>query len=218
MPKVVAINASPRTTWNTATLVQDAAQGAQDAGADIEHFDLYKLDSFMGCRSCFACKRDKTAGRCVYPDGLTPVLDAIRTADGVIIGTPNYLGNVSAGLYALIERLVFQNLTYQTDPRWYHVPSTPTLFIMTSNAPSGAYQDGGFYSDLLQSRLLTLTNAIGPTRPFVCGSTLQVDDYSRYEWTMFDGDERHRRHERIFPLEREQVHELGTELVTNPWA
>lgn len=218
MPKVVAINASPRTTWNTATLVQDAAQGAQDAGADIEHFDLYKLDSFMGCRSCFACKRDKTAGRCVYPDGLTPVLDAIRTADGVIIGTPNYLGNVSAGLYALIERLVFQNLTYQIDPRWYHVPSTPTLFIMTSNAPSGSYQDGGFYSDMLQSRLLTLTNAIGPTRPFVCGSTLQVDDYSRYEWTMFDGDERHRRHERIFPLEREQVHELGAELATDPWA
>ena len=217
MPVIVAINASPRTTWNTATLVHDAADGAREAGAEVQLFDLYKLDPFMGCRSCFACKRGKTAGRCVYPDGLTPVLDAIRAADGVIIGTPNYLGNVSAGLYALTERLVFQNLTYQMDPRWYHEPTTPTLFIMTSNAPNGSYQDGGFYSDMLQSKVLQLSNAIGPTRPFVCGATLQVEDYSRYDWTMFDGDERHRRREQVFPLEREHVRELGAELVTNPW-
>lgn len=217
MPSIVAINASPRPTWNTATLVKDAAQGAEEAGATVQYFDLYKLDPFMGCRSCFACKRGKTAGRCAYPDGLTPVLDAIREADGVIIGTPNYLGGVSAGLYALIERLVFQNLTYQTDPRWYHAPATPTLFIMTSNAPDGAYQKGGFYADMLQSKLLVLTNAIGPTRPFVCGSTLQVTDYSHYNWTMFDGDQRHRRHEKVFPLQREQVAEMGAELVTDPW-
>jgi hypothetical protein len=35
---------------------------------------------------------------------------------------------------------------------------------------------------------------------------------------MFDGDERHRRRERIFPLEREHAEELGAELVTDPWA
>lgn len=144
MSRIVAINASPRTAWNTATLVRDAARGAQEAGAEVQIFDLYQLEPFMGCRSCFACKRGKTAGRCAYPDGLTPVLDAIRNADGVIIGTPNYLGGVSAGLYALIERLVFQNLTYQTEPRWYQEPVTPTLFIMTSNAPDGSYQQGGF--------------------------------------------------------------------------
>ena len=217
MSRIVAINASPRTAWNTATLVRDAARGAQEAGAEVQTFDLYQLEPFMGCRSCFACKRGKSAGRCAYPDGLTPVLDAIRNADGVIIGTPNYLGGVSAGLYALIERLVFQNLTYQTDQRGYREPTTPTLFIMTSNAPDGSYQQGGFYADMLQSKLLVLTNAIGPTRPFVCGSTLQVDDYDRYEWTMFDAPERHRRHERVFPLQREQVTQMGVELVSDPW-
>lgn len=218
MPKIVAVNASPRTSWNTATLVRDAADGAREAGAEVQLFDLYQLDPFMGCRSCFACKRGKTAGRCVYPDGLTPVLDAIREADGVIIGTPNYLGDVSAALYALKERLVFQNLTYQTDPRWYREPNTPTLFIMTSNAPDGAYQQGGFYSDMLQSKLVSLSNAIGPARAFVCGSTLQVEDYSRYNWTMFDADERRLRRERTFPLQREQVREMGAELVNDPWA
>ena len=218
MPSIVAINTSPRATWNTATLVQDAARGAEEAGAQVTYFDLYKLEAYQGCRSCFACKRGKTAGRCVYPDGLTPVINAIREADGVIIGTPNYLGNVSAGMYALMERVIFQNLTYQTDPRCYREPTTPTLFIMTSNAPDGAYQAGGFYADMLQSKLLQLSNAIGPTRPFVCGATLQVEDYSRYEWTMFDGEQRHQRRERVFPLQREQVMQMGAELVANPWS
>ena len=89
---------------------------------------------------------------------------------------------------------------------------------MTSNAPDGAYQAGGFYADMLQSKLLQLSNAIGPTRPFVCGATLQVEDYSRYEWTMFDGEQRHQRRERVFPLQREQTMQMGDELVANPWS
>ena len=35
----------------------------------------------------------------VRRDGLTPVLDAIRDSDGVIIGSPNYLGELSAALF-----------------------------------------------------------------------------------------------------------------------
>ena len=44
MKKIVAINCSPRTTWNTATLVREAAKGAQEQGAEIEVFDLYRLE------------------------------------------------------------------------------------------------------------------------------------------------------------------------------
>lgn len=217
MTRIVAINASPRTTWNTATLVRDAARGAEGTGAEVQVFDLYQLEPFMGCRSCFACKRGKTAGRCVYPDGLTPVIDAIREADGVIIGTPNYLGDVSAGLRCLMERVIFQNLTYKKDPRWYREASTPVLFIMTSNAPDGSYQEGGFYAHMLQSKLMSIGHAIGPARPLVCGSTLQVSDYSRYDWDMFDAEQRQYHHKNTFPLEREMAEELGTKLVTDPW-
>ena len=211
---IVAVISTPEKNGNTEDVVNKIAESAKANGQDVKTFHLNPMTNRKGCQACFACK---AKGRCVQNDDLTPVLDAIREADGVIIGTPNYLGGVSAGLYALIERLVFQNLTYQTDPRWYHAPATPTLFIMTSNAPDGAYQKGGFYADMLQSKLLVLTNAIGPTRPFVCGSTLQVTDYSHYNWTMFDGEQRHRRHEKVFPLQREQVAEMGAELVTDPW-
>ena len=34
--KVIGINGSPRKRWNTATLVQDALDGAAEAGAETE--------------------------------------------------------------------------------------------------------------------------------------------------------------------------------------
>ena len=54
--KVIGINGSPRKRWNTATLVQDALDGAAEAGAETELVNLYDLD-FRGCTSCFSCKR-----------------------------------------------------------------------------------------------------------------------------------------------------------------
>lgn len=87
--KVAVINASPRTGWNTAQLVNEAARGARDAGAEVTHFDLYQLDKYTGCIFCFGCKRGDDQGWCVVHDGLYPVLQAIKEADAVIIGTPS---------------------------------------------------------------------------------------------------------------------------------
>jgi Multimeric flavodoxin WrbA len=54
-------------------------------------------------------------GHCIIKDGLTPVLDAIRESDGLIIGSPNYLSELTASFRALYERLIFQNLTYNAE-------------------------------------------------------------------------------------------------------
>ncbi len=55
MTQVIAINGSPRTTWNTATLLEHALEGAASEGAEIEIVHLYDLD-YKGCTSCFSCK------------------------------------------------------------------------------------------------------------------------------------------------------------------
>ena len=87
--KIIAINASPRKHWNTAQLVRAAADGAAESGADLEVIDLYTVGKFSGCISCFGCKTEKHYGECICNDDLKPVLEKIRTADGLIIGTPN---------------------------------------------------------------------------------------------------------------------------------
>ena len=42
--KVIAVNGSPRKTWNTATLLQKALDGAKSVGADTELVHLYDLN------------------------------------------------------------------------------------------------------------------------------------------------------------------------------
>ena len=216
MKHIVAINASPRVKWNTAMLVDEAARGAQEAGAEIIHFDLYKLERFTACISCFGCKRAPNEGKCVYKDGLKPVLDAIREADGLIIGTPNYLGDVSAVFRSLFERLVFQSLTYKKEPRRYDNPFIHVLMIMTSNSPKAMYAIGD-QAMMINRYKGTLSGMVGPTKVMIAGDTLQVSDYSRYDWTMFDPAAKQKRREEVFPKEKEKAFELGRTLVEAPW-
>lgn len=203
---IVAVNAGPRKGWNTDTLLTQAAKGAASAGAAVERFDLFRLEKYTGCISCFGCKTAQNRGRCVCRDGLAPVLDAIRTADGLIIGSPNYLSELTASFRALYERLVFQNLTYNKQTPCCSTHPIPVLLIMTSNAPEGMYQG------LLKGYQQTLSRFVGPTEVFVSGDTLQLADYSKtdWEWSLFDADAKRQRHETVFPQECRKAYEVGT--------
>ena len=216
MSKIVAINASPRIGWNTWSMVNEALQGAKSEGADVQEFDLYKLEKHSGCMSCFACKREPNEGKCVFPDGLKPVLQAVREADGLIIGTPNYLGDVSAEFRAIYERLVFQSLTYRKMPNRYDFKKIPVLFIMTSNAGEEYYEGLG-YREMLARYEAGLTEAVGNTRMLVAGNTLQVKDYSRFDWDIFDPQIKQDRHDKVFPEEKKEAFRLGAEMVKNAW-
>ena len=210
---VVAINTSPRTNWNTAQLVKEAAKGAESAGAKVQYFDLYRQEKFTGCISCFGCKREPNEGWCICRDGLYPILQAIKDADAVIIGTPNYLSQPSAGFHALYERLMFQNITYQKEKWNYHENSTPVLFILTSNSPEESYAPDGFNNPVLESCKRILEGCIGPTEVLISGDTLQVKDYSRFNWTVFSPLQKQERHDEVFPEELKKACQMGRELV-----
>lgn len=205
---VIAINAGPRKRWNTDTLITEASSGVEAAGAEVKRFDLYRLERYTGCVSCFGCKRERNKGHCICRDGLTPVLDAIREADGLIIGSPNYLCEMTASFRALYERLVFQNLTYNRETPCCNWHPIPVLLIMTSNAPDTAY------ADLLNGYRQSLSRFVGPTEVLVSGDTLQVHDYSKtdWEWSMFDPEAKRLRHETIFPQERKRAFDMGAAL------
>ena len=206
--KIIAVNAGPRKGWNTDTLITQASKGAESAGAEIERFDLFSLEAYTGCISCFGCKKERFKGHCICCDGLTPVLDAIRESDGLIIGSPNYLGNLTASFRALYERLIFQYLTYNAENPSCNERPIPVLLIMTSNAPDTAY------SGLLEEYRQTFDRLVGPAEVFVSGETRQLRDYSKtdWEWTYFDAEARYERHETVFPKECEKAFELGAQL------
>ncbi len=58
---------------------------------------------------------------------------------------------------------------------------------------------------------------VGPTKVMISANTLQVKDYEKYGWTMFDAEEKKARHETIFPIEKQKAFSLGTQMVNNPW-
>jgi len=209
MKKIIAINGSPRSGWNTDILVREAAAGAASAGAEAEIIDLYKLEKFTGCISCFGCKTEAHLGKCICRDGLADVLEKIRTADGLILGSPVYLGDITAGLRALYERLVFQYISYKIAPSNYNSRKIPVVFILTSNAPEG------YYVDLLKRYKGSLETFVGPTQTLVSADTLQVSNYDRYNWTMFNPDKKKERRDTIFPQERQAAFMLGSDMLSN---
>ena len=208
--KIVVVNAGPRKGWNTDTLLTEAAKGAESSGAEIIRFDLFRLERYTGCISCFGCKKQQFKGHCICRDGLTPVLDAIREADGLIIGSPNYLSDLTASFRALYERLIFQNLTYNRETPCCNDRLIPVLLVMTSNAPDT------MYLNLLNNYKATLSRFVGPTVLFVSGNTLQLKDYSitDWEWTMFDPKAKQERHDTVFPEECRKAYALGEALVS----
>ncbi len=207
--KIIAVNAGPRKGRNTDTLINEAIKGAQSQGAEVVKFDLFRLERYTGCISCFGCKREKNKGRCICRDALTPVLDAIRESDGLIIGSPNYLSEMTASFRALYERLIFQNLTYNAENPCCNQHPIPVLLIMTSNAPDD------HFTGLIDGYRTTFSRFVGPTETLVAGDTLQLDDYSKldWEWSIFDPEAKKRRHETVFPLECRKAYEMGAQLV-----
>ena len=216
MKKIVAINTSPRKEWNTGTLVREAARGAESEGAEVKVIDLYELEKFTGCVSCFECKLGDNKGKCAHQDGLAPVLEEIRQADGLIIGTPNYLGDASAMFRSLYERLVFQHITFKKELASYIERAIPVLFIMTSHAAEDMYTPNG-YGKVITNYQNSLNIFIGPTRVMISGDTLHVDDYGKYEWTMFDAEAKKARREEVFPTEKQKAFDFGAAMVTAPW-
>ena len=207
MAKVVVVNGSPRSGWNTDMLLNEAAKGAASKGAEIVKFDLYKLPKISGCISCFGCKREAHRGECVVKDDMKPLLDAVREADALIMGAPNYFSDLCAEFKLFYERLVFPYLTYNSEHPCCNQRPIPVLLIMTSNAPDT------LYSGMLENYRNVLSKFIGPTDVYVVGETMQVKDYSKFNWTFFDGPSRVERREKVFPSQLMEAFNRGASLI-----
>ena len=94
MKRIIIIDGGPRKSMNTAKLLQSFAEGANSVGSDIEvkTVRLYDLN-YKGCMSCMACKlKGKVSNICLFKDALTPILEEIAQADGLVLGSPIYFG------------------------------------------------------------------------------------------------------------------------------
>ena len=180
MKKIMIIDGGPRRNMNTAAMVEAFAEGARSAGAEVKHVRLYDID-YKGCRSCMACQlKGKRVDSCRFKDGIADILAECAAADGLVLASPIYFGEVTAQLRAFWERLVFPWLSYSKGG--LNAPKKmPVTFIYTMNAPT-SYGDQMRRSSLAQFEGV-LSGALGhePEAVMAC-NTVQVSDYSRFDF------------------------------------
>lgn len=100
--KIIGLNGSPRRSQSrTGQLVEQILNGAREAGAEIEHFEINRLK----VEPCIACDKCHKTGYCVQKDDFQETFDKIMAADGLVLGSPVYIYQVTAQLKNWIDRL-----------------------------------------------------------------------------------------------------------------
>jgi multimeric flavodoxin WrbA len=98
--RILGISGSPRTSSNTAILVETALDVAEAKGAVTEFLDLSSLNIGV-CEHCCECSQ---TGKCKLDDDLSRVADKMKAADGIIFGSPDHHASVATPLKNLMDR------------------------------------------------------------------------------------------------------------------
>ena len=101
--KVVAFNGSARKKGNTALLLETVLAELKGEGIDTELISLAGRP-LQGCIACYKCMENKDRRCAVDKDPLNEYLEKMLEADGILLGSPTYFSDVTAGMKALIER------------------------------------------------------------------------------------------------------------------
>jgi len=215
--KVFAFNGSPRKTWNTATLLQKALEGAASKGATTKLFHLYDLD-YKGCKSCFGCKMKGGAsyGRCSLKDDLTPILEEIRAVDAIILGSPVYFWGFSGEMKSFMERLMFPFYRYvaQDDPARSLSPKKIHVgCIFTMNAPEDRMKAAGFENQVATTEAF-LKSLFGTAESIFSNETTQFEDLSKIDQTRINAEAKAARRREIFPLDCQRAFDMGSRFAT----
>ena len=101
--KVIAFNGSARKEGNTAILLNLVLDELKVEGIETE---LYSLAGkpIHGCIACYKCFEKKNERCAVEKDVINECIQKMIEADGILLGSPTYFADVTAGMKALIER------------------------------------------------------------------------------------------------------------------
>jgi multimeric flavodoxin WrbA len=105
--KVAAFNGSGRKDGNTYLLLKVVLSELQAEGIDTEMIQLAEGDPIQGCVSCYKCMEKKNMKCAIETDPFNDYFAKISKADGLLLGSPVYFSDISAGMKALIERCGF---------------------------------------------------------------------------------------------------------------
>lgn len=209
--KIMIIDGGPRKNFNTASMLQKFAEGASSVSDQIEiqTVRLYGLD-YKGCMSCMACKiKGKASNVCKFKDGLTPVLEEIAQADGLVLGSPNYFGEVTAQMRAFLERLAFAWLSYND----YSITAPKRMPVVLIETQNGTEERNNYHG--YGSMEYCITQALGEPERLIAYNTYQVKNYDRFELGGFSEEDKRQYREKHWEEDLQNAYNAGRRMADN---
>ncbi len=99
--KVIGIVGSPRANGNTEFMVKTTLEKIESENIETELITLYDKDINF-CVGCDACKK---SNECVIDDDMAELTEKVKEADGIIMSSPVYFGDMTGLAKTFIDRL-----------------------------------------------------------------------------------------------------------------
>jgi len=104
--RVVAFNGSARKDGNTAILLNVVLDELKKEDIETELIQLAG-ESLSGCIACYRCRENKDQKCAVTNDRMNEYIAKMKLAQGILLGSPTYVSDMTANMKALIERSTF---------------------------------------------------------------------------------------------------------------
>ena len=101
--KVVAFSGSARKDGNTALLVREVFQNLEQEGFETELVQLSGM-KLKACLACYRCAENKNTHCSIEDDDLNLCIDKMLGANGILLASPTYIGDVTSTMKALMDR------------------------------------------------------------------------------------------------------------------
>lgn len=98
--RALCIIGSPKNNGSTAYIVDQIIEGMEECGIETKRYCLGQ----QKINYCFGCKKCYENGKCVQHDDMDIIIEDLKEADIVVIGTPDYWGDVTGQLKVFFDR------------------------------------------------------------------------------------------------------------------
>jgi len=176
---ITCVLGSPRTNGNSATLTRYMLQQFEQRGANVQAFEINKLN-YRGCQGCMACKT--TLETCGLRDDITPILERVKNSDVLIVASGVYYGNVTSQAKAFLDRIysfyVPEFYLKDESQRSRLTPGKKLIFVLTQGN-----SDESLFADIYSSyeRLIRIHGFQQNYQLRACGISSPADIQARPE-------------------------------------
>lgn len=110
--KVLMINGSPHENGSTRRALDEIASVLNEQSIETEIITVGDK-AVVGCKACGACSK---LGKCITDDIVNEIIDKLKVADGLVVGSPVYYASMNGTLKSLLDRVFFGKSCFANKP------------------------------------------------------------------------------------------------------